>query len=353
MTGSAPLFTPLTLRHLTLRNRIGVSPMCQYSSTDGFANDWHLAHIGARAAGGAGLIIMEATGVTPEGRISPYCLGLWKDAHIEKLNAITEFAKSQGAAIGIQLAHAGRKGSMDRGGKELGLTQGGWQTLAPSPIPFTPDLATPREMTAADIQKFIQDFADAAVRAVKAGFQIIEIHGAHGYLLHEFLSPLSNKRSDSYGGTRENRCRLILEVAEKIREVIPQDIVVGARLSCTDWTEGGITIEDSVYVSAELKKRGVDFIDCSSGFVTADAKVPFAAGFQVPFAAEIRKSAGIATGAVGVITDAKQADDIIRSGAADIVFLGREMLRNPYWAIQAAQILQQPLPVPTQYLRAF
>jgi 2,4-dienoyl-CoA reductase-like NADH-dependent reductase (Old Yellow Enzyme family) len=356
MPDQAHLFSPLKIRDLTLRNRIGVSPMCQYSAEDGFVNDWHFAHLGSRAVGGAGLVMMEATNVSPEGRITPACTGLWKDAHIEPLKRITDFIKKQGAAAGIQLGHAGRKASMQKpweGGRRLGKEQGGWETLAPSALPFSPELEPPKEMSAADIQKFIADFISAAARAVRAGFQIIELHGAHGYLLHEFLSPLSNKRSDIYGGSLENRCRLALEIAEKIRKTVPQDIILGARLSCVDWLEGGITIDDSVYLAQELKKRGVDFIDCSSGFISAEAKSPFAPGFQVPFAREIRGKTGVFTCAVGLITEAEQADEIIRSGAADMVFLARAMLRDPYWPIHAAQKLGQKAEIPPQYLRAY
>ncbi len=356
MTNQLHLFSPLKLRNLTLRNRVGVSPMCQYSSENGFVNDWHLVHLGSRAAGGAGLVMMEATGVTPEGRITPACTGIWKDAHVGPLKRVADFIKTQGAAAGIQLAHAGRKASMQKpseGGKRLLPDQGGWETLAPSPIPFAPDHPLPKEMSGADIQKLVAEFAAAALRAVAAGFQVIEIHGAHGYLLHEFLSPLSNKRPDDYGGIRENRCRLIVEIAENIRRVIPQDIVLGARLSCVDWTAGGIMLDDSVYVSQELKKRGVDFIDCSSGFVTPDAKVPFAPGFQVNFSREIRAQAAMPTAAVGLITDARQAEEIISSDGADLVFLARAMLRDPSWAIHAARELGQTPDIPAQHLRGY
>jgi 2,4-dienoyl-CoA reductase-like NADH-dependent reductase (Old Yellow Enzyme family) len=350
------LFSPLKIRNLTLRNRVGVSPMCQYSSEDGFVNDWHFTHLGSRAVGGAGLVMMEATGVTPAGRITHACTGIWKDAQVEPLRRITEFVKKHGAAAGIQLAHAGRKASMQTawaGGKHLTKEQGGWETLAPSPLPFMPDHQVPRQMSVADIQQLAADFVKAAGRAVRAGFQVIEIHGAHGYLLHEFLSPLSNKRTDSYGGSRENRCRLILEVAEKIRNAIPQEIVLGTRLSCVDWVEGGIVIDDSAYLARELKKCGVDFVDCSSGFIAPESKPPFAPGFQVPFAREIRETAGITTCAVGLITEAKQADDIIRSAAADMVFLARAMLRDPYWPIHAAQQLGRKAEIPQQYLRGY
>jgi 2,4-dienoyl-CoA reductase-like NADH-dependent reductase (Old Yellow Enzyme family) len=353
---TVPLFSPLTLRNLTLRNRIGVSPMCQYSSVDGMATDWHLVHLGARASGGAGLVIMEMTDVLPEGRISPGCNGIWSDAHVEPLKRITAFIRSQGAAAGIQIAHAGRKASMQRpwdGGKRLSPGQGGWVTQAPSPIPFLPEHAPPHEMTPDDIKRVRDAFIAGARRAVTAGFQVIELHGAHGYLLHEFLSPLSNKRADNYGGSEENRFRLLLEIATAIRADVPNDIVLGTRLSCTDWADGGLTIADTTRLSAQLKKAGVDFIDCSSGFVTSDAKVPFAPGFQVPFAKEIREKTGIATAAVGFITEAEQANGIIAKGEADIVLLARELLRDPYWPTHAAQKLGADLPVPPQYLRGY
>ncbi|MEZ0226610.1 MAG: NADH:flavin oxidoreductase/NADH oxidase [Alphaproteobacteria bacterium] len=356
MTASVPLFTPLTLRNLTLRNRIGVSPMCQYSSTDGFASDWHLVHLGSRAAGGAGLVIMEMTNVLPEGRITPGCNGIWSDAQMEPLKRITGFVRGQGAAIGIQIAHAGRKASMQKpweGGKRLSPDQGGWMPSAPSPLPFLPEHAPPHEMTLPDVERVRDAFVAGARRAVTAGFQIIEIHGAHGYLLHEFLSPLSNKRKDAYGGAEENRFRLLLDIARAIRAEVPRDIVLGTRLSCTDWVEGGLTIADTARLSAQLKKEGVDFIDCSSGFVTPDAAVPFAPGFQVPFAKEIREKAGIATAAVGMITQAGQANDIIAKGEADMVFLARELLRDPYWPIHAAHQLGAEADIPNQYLRGY
>lgn len=351
------LFSPLTIRSLTIRNRIGVSPMCQYSSVDGFANDWHVQHIGSRAAGGAGLVIMEATGVSPEGRITPSCHGLWQEAHIEKLKRITEFSREQGAAIGIQIGHAGRKASMEKpweGGKRLSLAEGGWKTWAPSAIPFAPDHEPPHEMTIGDIRKLTDDFVASAQRAVRAGFQIIELHGAHGYLLHEFMSPLSNRRTDDYGGTEENRFRLLIEIARAVKAAVPADIILGARLSCIDWAEGGLKIADTVRLSAALKKEGVDFIDCSTGFVVPDEKVPFAPGFQVPYAEEIRKEAGILTAAVGGISEAPQADAIIREGRADMVFLARAMLRDPYWAVHAALALEADAGlVPAQYLRGY
>lgn len=351
-----PLFSPLTLRGLTLRNRVGVSPMCQYSSQDGFASDWHLVHLGSRAAGGAGLIIMEMTDVQPEGRISPGCNGIWSDAHVEPLKRITAFCREQGAAIGIQIAHAGRKASMARpwdGGKRLAASDGGWMVSAPSAIPFQADHAPPHEMTKDDIARVKDAFVDGARRAVKAGFQIIELHGAHGYLLHEFLSPLSNKRTDEFGGSEENRFRLILSIAREVRAAVPKEIVLGTRLSCVDWADGGLTLPDTTRLSSQLKAAGVDFIDCSSGFVTSDAKVPFAPGFQVPFAKEIREKAGIATAAVGMITEAAMANSIIAKGEADMVFLARAMLRDPYWPVHAAIELGAEPDLPVQYLRGY
>jgi len=351
------LFSPITLRGLTLRNRIGVSPMCQYSAANGFVSDWHLVHLGARAAGGAGLVIMEATGVLPEGRITPGCTGIWDDAHVEPLKRITAFVKSQGAAIGIQLAHAGRKASCDvpwRGGLPLSVDAGGWETVGPSALAFDATYPPPRAMTADDIARVKEAFVAAAHRAVEAGFDVIEIHGAHGYLLHEFLSPLSNQRTDEYGGGFENRCRLILDIAEAIRAAIPASIVLATRLSCTDWVEGGWTIDDSVALSRELKKRGVDFIDCSSGANVADAKIPVGPGYQVPFAEAIREQAAIPTAAVGMITEAEQANALVTGGRADLVFLARAFLRDPNWPIQAAAALGlDTAEVPAQYLRGY
>lgn len=357
MTASAiHLFSPLKIRDLTFRNRIGVSPMCQYSSSDGYAGDWHVVHLGSRAVGGAGLVMAEATAVTPEGRITPHCLGLWKDGHVDGLRKITAFIKKQGAVAGIQLAHAGRKASMQKpseGGKRLLEHGGGWAPFAPSPLPFAADHAPPLEMLDVDIQKLVEDFVKAGLRAVKAGFQVIEIHAAHGYLLHEFLSPLSNRREDQYGGTFENRARLLLDIVEQMRSVLPRDIVLGTRLSCRDWAEGGWTLEESISLSSELKKRGVDLIDCSSGFIVPDEQIPFAPGFQVPFARDIREKAWVLTAAIGMITDPKQADEIIRGGAADLVLLAREMLRNPYWPLHAAKTLGIKIDPVEQYLRAY
>lgn len=356
MTDMPALFTPITFRGLTIKNRIGVSPMCQYSSEDGFASDWHLAHIGARAAGGAGLIIMEATGVNPEGRITPHCLGLWKEDHVAKLKSITDFAKTQNAVIGIQLAHAGRKASMSRpweGNKKILPENGGWVCYAPSAIPFADGEPAPREMTTDDIKKLVADFVHSAELAVKAGFQLLEIHGAHGYLLHEFLSPLSNKRTDNYGGSFENRARLILEVAEAIRAAVPEHIVLATRLSCTDWTDDGFNIKESVALSKLLKEKGVDLVDCSSGAILPGIKIPAAPNYQVPFASEIRRDADMPTAAVGMITEAEQANDIIAKGEADMVFIARAYLKDPSWALHAAVKLGVKPDVPRQYERGY
>lgn len=302
MTETA-LFTPITFRNLTIKNRIGVSPMCQYSSTDGFATDWHLVHIGSRAVGGAGLIVMEATAVAPEGRITPACLGIWDDAHVEKLSQITAFAKQQGSVIGIQLAHAGRKASMplpwQGSSRAVALADGGWQPVAPSPVPFYPDHAAPHELTTLEMAKIVDDFAAGAKRAVRAGFQVLEIHGAHGYLVNEFLSPLSNKRTDAYGGSFENRTRLLLDITRAVRASVAEDIVVAVRLSCIDWVDGGWTLEDTVRLCKVLKDEGVDFIDCSSGGLMHDAKIAVAPGYQAPFAKGRARTGGNACGSRG------------------------------------------------------
>ncbi|MFN7113843.1 MAG: NADH:flavin oxidoreductase/NADH oxidase [Alphaproteobacteria bacterium] len=357
MSSETGLFSPLTLRGVTFRNRIGVSPMCQYSAVDGFVNDWHLVHLGARAAGGAGLVIMEATGVTPEGRISPGCTGIWSDAHAEPMKRITDFIQSQGAVAGIQIAHAGRKASCAlpwHGGAPLAASDpAAWQTIAPSPLAFQDGHPVPREMTLDDIKRMQESFVLAARRAVQAGFRFIELHGAHGYLMHEFFSPLSNHRSDDYGGSRDNRARFILETARAVRAEVPADIVLAARLSCSDWTEGGVTIEDSTALSAALKDCGVDLIDCSSGGNVHDAKILAGPGYQVPFAAQIRRDAKIPTAAVGMISEPQQADDIIRKGEADMALLARAFLRDAYWAVHAAQALGAEADVPPQYLRGY
>lgn len=353
------LFEPFTLKSITLRNRVGVSPMCMYSAADGVANDWHLVHLGARAAGGAGLVIIEATGVVPEGRITPGDLGIWDDKHIEPIARINRFVKSQGAVPGIQLAHAGRKASAALpwlGGAHLADNAGGWQTVAPSPIPFGDPLTkVPHELSIAEIAKVQVAFVAAAKRALAAGCEWLELHGAHGYLAHQFMSPLSNHRTDRYGGTFENRIRYFVELARAVRSVWPENLPLTARISCTDWAEGGWTIEESVDLAKRLKAEGVDLIDCSSGGTLGNAKIPAGAGYQVPFAARIRREAGLATAAVGMITDPMQADQIVRNGDADIVLLAREFLRDPNWPLRAARALHvKPLPTPpSQYLRAW
>jgi 2,4-dienoyl-CoA reductase-like NADH-dependent reductase (Old Yellow Enzyme family) len=348
------LFTPITLRNLTIRNRVFVSPMCQYSSEDGMPSTWHLVHLGSRAVGGAGLVMMEATGVSPEGRISPWDMGIWSDAHAIAMRPITDFIRGQGAAPGIQLAHAGRKASTDRpwtGGGLVPPARGGWQPVAPSPIPFDEKYAMPREMTPADIDKVVADFTAATRRAIDAGFDVVEIHVAHGYLMHEFLSPLSNHRKDDYGGSLANRLRLPLRVAKAVRETFPQHLPVFARLSCTDWVEGGWDLPQSIELSREFKSLGIDLIDCSSGAIVPHAKIPIGPGYQVPFAEAIRKEVGIPTGAVGMITEPAQAESILASAQADCVLIARAMLHDPYWALHAAEELGADADWPAQYLR--
>lgn len=350
------LFSPLSLRSIQLKNRIVVSPMCQYSSEDGFATDWHLVHLGSRAVGGAGLIITEATAVSAEGRISPNDLGIWKDEHIDALQRITQFIRQQGSVAGIQLAHAGRKASTQRpwdGGKAIAPTdETGWQTVAPSAIPFSKDAPPPMALTDEGLKKVRADFVEATKRSLKADFQVIEIHAAHGYLLHQFLSPLSNQRTDNYGGSFENRIRLLLEVLEDIQTVWPATLPLFVRISATDWTEGGWTIEDSVRLAAILKEKGVDVIDASTGGNVANAKIPVGPGYQVTFAERIRQETGIMTGAVGMITTAEQADKILTDGQADLVLLAREFLRDPYFPLHAAQVLGDESAWPLQYDRA-
>lgn len=340
------LFDTFKLKDVTLRNRIGVSPMCQYSSEDGMATDWHLVNLGSRAVGGAGLIIAEATAVEPRGRITPGDAGIWSDEHIEPLYRINSFIKEHGAVPGIQIAHAGRKASTARpweGNHSLKDEEGGWETIAPSALAFGDVLwREPKEMTRSDIQEVQNAFRTAAVRSLEAGYEWLELHFAHGYLAHSFYSPLSNKRTDEYGGSFENRIRFALETTRAVRDVWSDRLPLTARLSCSDWVEGGWTIEDSVELSKKLKAEGVDLIDCSSGFNSLDYKnYPFGASWQVPFAEKIRKEADIATAAVGSITEPMQADEIIRNNRADIVLLAREMLRDPYWAYHAAQALHQ------------
>lgn len=353
---TAGLFDPLTIRSITLRNRIVVSPMCQYSSVDGFATDWHLVHLGTRAVGGAAAVIAEATAVSPEGRISPHDLGIWKDEHVPMLVRITEFIRAQGTVAGIQLAHAGRKASADapwRGGRALEVTEGGWRPLyAPSAIAFSSSTPVPVAMTHGDIDRIVHDFQRAAERALSAGFQIVELHGAHGYLLHEFLSPLSNTRTDDYGGSFENRIRFVLRVVDAVRAVWPAHLPLFVRLSGTDWTEGGWDIEQSVQLSRILGERGVDLVDASSGGNVAGARTPVGPGYQVQFAERIRRDTGVLTGAVGLITDPHQAQDIICERQADIVILARQLLREPYWPLRAASELGADIAWPPQYERA-
>jgi 2,4-dienoyl-CoA reductase-like NADH-dependent reductase (Old Yellow Enzyme family) len=351
------LFDPITLRSVTFRNRIGVSPMCQYSSTDGFATDWHLVHLGSRATGGAGLVMMEATAVEARGRITPGCNGIYYDKHMEMLSRITAFISSQGAVPAIQIAHAGRKASRALpwdGDADVLPGKGGWDIVGPSPIPFSDGYRAPHELTKAEIKTIAEQFGKAAARAKTSGFRLVEIHAAHGYLAHTFLSPLSNKRTDEYGGSFENRIRFLLETTREVRKQWPDNLPLAARLSCSDWAEDGWTIEDSVALSLRLKDEGVDFIDCSSGALVPYAKIPVGAGYQVPFAEAIKK-AGIPTAAVGMITDPMQADELVRNGRSDFVFLAREFLRDPYFALHAAQKIHQGklAPVPKQYGRAF
>jgi 2,4-dienoyl-CoA reductase-like NADH-dependent reductase (Old Yellow Enzyme family) len=349
------LFDELRIRELTLRNRIVVSPMCQYSSEDGFATDWHLVHLGSRAVGGASLVFTEATAVSAEGRISPQDLGIYKDGHIEQLSRITRFLREQGSIPGIQLAHAGRKGSTLRpweGNGAIPESKGGWKPVAPSAVPFSETYPNPTALDENGIRGVVKSFANAARRALEAGFQVIEIHSAHGYLLHEFLSPISNKRTDSYGGSLENRCRLLCEVVSAVRGIWPAGYPLFVRISATDWIEGGWDVDQSVELAKKIAPLGVDLIDCSSGGIAPGAKIPIKAGYQVPFAREIRYETKIMTGAVGLITSANQADTILREENADIVLLAREFLRQPYWPLQTARDLGFAVPWPVQYLRA-
>ena len=350
------LFDPITLRSVTLRNRIGVSPMCQYSSQDGYANAWHMAHLGARAVGGAGLIISEAAAVQAEGRITPWDLGIYRDEHVDALRSITKFLSEQGAVPGIQLAHAGRKANTARpwdGGQPLPNPGNSWYIMGPSAVPFKPGHPVPHALTLEEIEDVVHAFAQATQRAVAAGFRLVEIHAAHGYLLHSFYSPLSNERTDLYGGSFDNRVRLVVEVTKAVRRVLPDSLPLSVRLSSTDWTEGGWTIEDTISLVRCLKHEGVDLIDCSSGGNVAAAHVPAAPGYQVPFARAVRDEAGVASAAVGLITTPQQAEQIIVGGDADVVLMGRELLRNPYWPLHAALALAQPVAVPPQYLRGF
>jgi 2,4-dienoyl-CoA reductase-like NADH-dependent reductase (Old Yellow Enzyme family) len=347
------LLSPLTIRSIAFRNRIAMSPMCMYSSEDGFANDFHLVHLGSRAIGGVALVMVEATAVTAEGRISPADMGIWKDEHIEPLARIARFVEAHGAVPGIQLAHAGRKASCDRpwngGGSLKTPEEGGWPVMGPSPLPFDAGDPVPKAMSAADIAHCVGAWEAAARRALAAGFKVIELHAAHGYLMHEFLSPLSNNRTDEYGGSLENRMRLLLETARRLRDVIPHELPLFVRISATDWADGGWDIEQSIVLCQQLKTLGVDLVDVSSGGTTPDAKIPVARGYQIPFAGRIRDEAEIRTGGVGLITDPQFADEIITSGQADLVFIGRELLREPYWAIKAQHAMEVEPSWPIQY----
>jgi 2,4-dienoyl-CoA reductase-like NADH-dependent reductase (Old Yellow Enzyme family) len=349
------LFSPLRLRDLTFRNRIFVSPMCQYSSEDGMPTDWHLVHLGSRAVGGAGLVMVEATAVSPEGRISPFDSGIWSDDHAKAFERITQFIREQGAVPAIQLAHAGRKASTDmawRGGRAVPIERGEWDPIAPSALPFSTNYPMPREMTLADIDRVVEQFAIATRRALSAGFQVVEIHNAHGYLLHEFLSPLSNHRSDAFGGSFDNRMRLPLRVAKTVRELWPRELPVFVRISASDWVEGAWDLAQSIELSRRLKEIGVDLIDCSSGGLVPQQKITLAPLYQVPFSEAIRREVGIATGAVGLITSPREAEQIVAEGQADAVLLARAMLRDPHWPLHAAKTLGVDVPWPQQYLRA-
>ncbi len=349
------LFSSIKIREIEFKNRIAVSPMCQYSSENGMPTDWHLVHLGSRAVGGAALVITEATAVSPEGRISPDDAGIWSEEQADAYKKITSFIKSQNSVPAIQLAHAGRKASTYspwKGNGGVDIKNGGWQTIAPSAISFADNYPHPKEMDMSDIKNVINQFKVAAERSIRAGFQVIELHFAHGYLIHEFLSPLSNQRKDEYGGSFENRCRLALEVTKVVRDSIPQKLPLFARISSTDWVNDGWDIEQSVQLSKWLKELDVDLIDCSSGGNVVDAKIPAGPGYQVPFSERIKKEVGILTGAVGLITSPEQAENIIRTEQSDMVILAREMLRNPYWPLYAAKQLKSDIKWPNQYLRA-
>ncbi|MBL8800069.1 MAG: NADH:flavin oxidoreductase/NADH oxidase [Planctomycetia bacterium] len=346
------LLSPLTIRGVTFRNRIVMSPMCQYVAQDGLASDWHLVHLGSRAAGGVALVVVEATAVTADGRITPGDLGIWGKQHVEPLARIARFVHSQGAVAGIQLAHAGRKASCDvpwKGGAALTAAQGGWTVVGPSPIPFNEGDPLPLALDEAGIEAVVAAFEAAAGRALAAGFQVFEVHAAHGYLLHEFLSPLSNRRTDQYGGSLDNRMRLTLRVTERVRRRVPDELPVFVRISATDWADGGWDIEQSVVLARQLKGLGVDLIDVSSGALVPKARIPVGKGYQVPFARTIRRETGLLTGAVGLITEASYANEIVTSGDADLVFIARELLREPYWALKAEQELGAEPSWPTPY----
>jgi 2,4-dienoyl-CoA reductase-like NADH-dependent reductase (Old Yellow Enzyme family) len=349
------LFEPLQIGTVTLKNRLAVSPMCEYSSVDGYANDWHLVHLGSRAVGGAGLIITEATAVSPEGRITPDDLGIWKDEHISFLQRITSFLKDHGSVAAIQLAHAGRKASAQspwKGGGPVRAAEEPWQTVAPSASPFAEGWHTPVALDKDGIKKVLDDFRSAALRSVEAGFQIIEIHAAHGYLLHEFYSPLSNQRTDDYGGSFENRVRLLAEVVETVQDAVGNAFPLIVRISATDWVDGGWTVDDSVRLARLLKEKGVQLIDCSSGGNTPSAKIPVGPLYQVPAAHRIRNEAGIMTGAVGLITTGNEAEDVLQAGSADLIIMARQFLRDPYFPLHAAKELGVDVAWPLQYQRA-
>jgi len=349
------LFSPLNIKSITLKNRVVVSPMCQYSSADGFASDWHLVHLGSRAVGGAALIIQEATAVSAAGRISYGDMGIWKDEHIDKLKSIVSFIHQNGAIAGIQLAHAGRKASCEKpwnNGLQIQTGENHWQTMAPSAIPFYETDMTPHALSKDEIATVVNDFKLAAVRACKAGYKVVELHAAHGYLINEFLSPLSNHRTDEYGGSFENRIRFLLQIITAVKTVWPDDLPLFVRISASDWADGGWTIADSVQLSMILKKKGIDLIDASSGGTVSTAKIPAGPNYQVPFAAAIKKQAGILTGAVGIITTAQQAEEILQQQQADIIIIAREHLRDPYFALHAAAALEEDIQWPNQYARA-
>lgn len=349
------LFQPLAIRNITLKNRLVVSPMCQYSSEDGFASDWHLVHLGSRAVGGAGLIITEAAAITPEGRISPGDLGIWKDEHIPFLKRITTFIEANGSVAGIQLAHAGRKASHAapwKGGKALKEEEGGWQTIAPSPIPYIDSEPAPKEMTLADIRQCIRDFAEATKRSLDAGFKVFEIHAAHGYLINEFLSPLSNRRTDEYGGSFENRCRFLLDIVTAVRTVIGYNLPLFVRISASEWVEGGWTVDGSVALTKLLQEASADLIDCSSGGNSHDQKITAGPLYQLPFAEKIKKETGVLTGAVGMITTGEESERIVANGQADLVIIARQLLRDPYFPLHAAKELNKDIKWPDQYERA-
>ena len=349
------LLSPLKVKDIVLKNRIVISPMCQYSAVEGFANDWHLVHLGSRAVGGAALIIQEATSVSPEGRITPSDLGIFKSEHVEEFRRITTFIHQQGAVAGIQLAHAGRKASCAepwKGGRQINEKDKGWRTLAPSNIAFHPEDEAPLALDTDGIQKVIDDFKSAAARALQSGYQVLEIHVAHGYLIHQFFSPLSNHRTDQYGGSFENRIRLLLEILEAVKKEWPNNLPLFVRISATDWADGGWNSDEAVQLSSKLKQMGVDLIDCSSGGLIPGVKIPLAPGYQAVFAERIRREAEILTSAVGLITEPQQAEDILVKGGADLILLGRASLREPYFALNAGSDLKDEITWPVQYIRA-